>query len=69
MPDDYILFGGMVEEVMCAVVTNIAKYPSTKDRSSNVPVPIEDCMREFPERSGKYEEERWWHNQPVPVHW
>lgn len=59
----------MVQEIMGQVVANVAKDTTTKDRSSDRPVPVKDCMCEFPEWSGKSKEKSRWHDQSELIHW
>jgi hypothetical protein len=48
--------GAMVQEVVRQVVTNVAEDPSTEYCCGNRPIPVENKVCEFPERSGEGEE-------------
>jgi len=61
--------GSVVQEVMGQVVANIAEYTSTEHCCSNMPIPVENEVCEFPEGNGEGDEKRRWHDQPQLVHW
>lgn len=58
---------GVVQEVMCEVVDDVARDSTAEDGSSHVPVP-EQRMCKLPERQSKHDEKCRWHNQAISVH-
>ena len=53
---------------MCHVVAGVSKDTTAVSSQSSVPVPKDDCVCKFPERRREDDEERRWHDEPVPVH-
>ena len=54
---------------MRLVVANVSEYSPAEDSSCGVPIPEEDGVGEFEERDGEDEEEGWWHDKAVLIHW
>ena len=59
----------MMQEIMGLVVTNVSEDPTAEDGSGGEPIPEEDGVGEFEERDGEDEEEGWWHDEAVLIHW
>ena len=58
----------MVQEIVGTVVAYVPKDSTTENRSCDIPVPVEDCMSEFIERSRKDHEKRRRHYQAISIH-
>jgi hypothetical protein len=59
----------VVQEVVRAVIANVAENAAAVDCHCRVPVVEEDGMGEFPEWRGKNQEERGRHDESQAVHW
>jgi hypothetical protein len=58
----------VVQEIVSQVITDVSKDAAAEDSGCNMPIPIEDCVGQFPERGCKRDKESWRHNQPEFVH-
>ena len=59
----------MMKEIVCQVITYVAKDTTTKDRCRSIPVVEEDSVSQLPERNSQHYEKCWWHYKPVFIHW
>lgn len=59
----------VMKEVMRQIIHNVTKNTATKDGRSQVPVEVEDRMRQLPERCRKHQEKSWRHDEAIFVHW
>lgn len=58
----------VVQEVMGEIIADIPKDAATEYRRGRVPVVIEDCVCQLPERSSQKHEQCRWHNKTILIH-